>query len=73
MMSPVLPYDIIAQIIDGVGESDDINLIKELALPLWSRPSLENHALPSYDTPALATGAAARRPTVRCCYALGID
>ena len=58
MMSPVLPYDIIAQIIDSVGESDDINLIKELALPLWYI-----HALPSYDTPALATSAAVRRPT----------
>ena len=31
-MSSVLHYDIIAQIIDIVGENDDINLIKELAL-----------------------------------------
>src|SRR5882762_7886450 len=28
----VLPYDIIAQIIDIVGENDDMNVIKELAL-----------------------------------------
>jgi hypothetical protein len=28
----VLPYDVIAQIIDNVGENDDMNLIKELAL-----------------------------------------
>ena len=32
MMSSVLPYDIVAQIIDNIGESDDINLIKALAL-----------------------------------------
>ena len=32
MISSVLPYDIIAQIIDSVGECDDRNLIKELAL-----------------------------------------
>ena len=32
-MSPVLPYDIIVQIIDNVGETgDDLNLIKNLAL-----------------------------------------
>ena len=28
----VLPYDIIAQIIDNVGENNDISLIKDLAL-----------------------------------------
>ena len=32
MMSSVLPYDIIAQIIDNVEESDDIDLIEELSL-----------------------------------------
>jgi hypothetical protein len=32
MMASVLPYDIVAQIIDNIGESDDIDLIKELAL-----------------------------------------
>ena len=32
MMLSILPYDIIAQIIDSVGESDDIDLIRELAL-----------------------------------------
>ena len=31
-MPSVLPYDIIAQIIDNVGENNDISLIKELAL-----------------------------------------
>ena len=31
-MSSVLPYDIVAQIIDNVGENNDINLIKDLAL-----------------------------------------
>ena len=31
-MSPVLPFDIIALIIDSVGENNDTNLLKELAL-----------------------------------------
>ena len=31
-LSPVLPFDIIALIIDIVGENKDINLLKELAL-----------------------------------------
>ena len=31
-MSPVLPFDIIVLIIDSVGESNDTNLFKELAL-----------------------------------------
>ena len=31
-MSSVLPYDVIVQIIDNVGETNDLNLIKELAL-----------------------------------------
>jgi hypothetical protein len=31
-MSPVLPFDIIALIIDIVGENNDLNLLKELAL-----------------------------------------
>ena len=31
-MPSVLPYDIIAQIIDNIGEKNDINLIKALAL-----------------------------------------
>ena len=31
-MSPVLPFDIIALIIDIVGENEDTNLLKELAL-----------------------------------------
>jgi hypothetical protein len=31
-MSSILPYDVIAQIIDNVGENDDMNLIKELSL-----------------------------------------
>jgi hypothetical protein len=31
-MSPVLPFDIIALIIDIVGENNDTNLLKEFAL-----------------------------------------
>jgi hypothetical protein len=31
-MSPVLPFDIISLIIDIVGENNDTNLLKELAL-----------------------------------------
>ena len=31
-MSPVLPFDIIALIIDNVGENEDTDLLKELAL-----------------------------------------
>jgi hypothetical protein len=31
-MSPVLPFDIVAQIIDNLGENKDTNLLKELAL-----------------------------------------
>ena len=35
-MSPVLPFDIIALIIDTVGENKDTNLLKELALVSYS-------------------------------------
>jgi hypothetical protein len=35
-MSPVLPFDIIAQIIDIVGDNKDTNLLKELALVSYS-------------------------------------
>ena len=39
-MSPVLPFDIIALIIDIIGENNDINLLKELALVSHSFPQI---------------------------------
>ena len=65
-MSPVLPFDIIALIIDTVGENKDTKLLKELALVshsflqicskhLFATVELYN-ANPSYHPPIFKEG-----------------